>query len=147
MERIALKPLSNCTFWYTYSEPTPKGEKVVVELTHCTNPGGKNSLPYLWHKHGYTDKLLENYWCAQTYVTDTEGNCYSRYNPTIKPKDHTTYTIINGREVPIRGTELDFGWVLEGTEASRKKLLAEIETRAFGAPAESEREEADNSHA
>lgn len=147
VERIRLKSLSDCTHWYTYSEPTPKGEKVVVELTHCTNPGGKNSLPYLWHKHGHTSKVLETYWCAQTYVTNAGGSCYGAYNPTTKPKDTVTHTTINGRDVEYRGHEIDFGWMLEGTEASRKKLLAEIERRAFGAPATSERAEAEDDDA
>lgn len=70
--------------WVYVTESNPKGETLTIELVECTNPGGKNSLPYLWNKEGYTDKILNTYLSIQTYCTDSEGNCCGKYNPQTK---------------------------------------------------------------
>lgn len=106
-------------WFYECEEQTPKGERLVVELCVNENPGGdKSSIPALWHKHGYTPTELSDWWSVQTYVYDAEGNCYGRYNPTIKREE--------ARSV------IDFDWMLPATEANREKILREIERRAFG---------------
>lgn len=56
-------------------ETNAKKETMVIELYECTNPGGKNSLPHLWYKEGWTETELETYLSMNTYVTDSEGNC------------------------------------------------------------------------
>lgn len=103
---------------YTYEELTPKGERLVVELLRFENSGGANSIPARWHKNGYTSTVLCDWWSVQTYAYDTDGNCYMRYNPTVK----------------CEGTRavVDFSWKLSATEENREKILSEIERRAFG---------------
>jgi len=77
------------------TEPNTKGETLVIEMHECTNPGGKDSLPYLWKKHGYIDRVLETYLSIHTYCTDSEGNCYSRYNPQSKLSEDGKRYVIN----------------------------------------------------
>lgn len=104
--------------FYEYEELTPKGERLVVEMLRFDNPGGKNSIPVLWRKHGYTSTVLDDWWSVNTYAYDNEGNCYGRYNPTVKREESRAVT--------------DFDWKLPATEENRERLLREIERRAFG---------------
>lgn len=105
-------------WFYEYQKPTPRGERIVVELCRCENPGGSNSLPVLWNKNGHTSTVLDDWWGVQVYAYDSEGNCWGRYNPTEK------------HDVPR--PVIDFKWMLSATEENREKLLREIERRAFG---------------
>lgn len=99
---------------YEYEERTSQGERLVVEMTLCDNPGGNNSIPRLWHQRGLTEEELATYWAAQTYAYGEEGDCFGRYNPTL-----------------AGAHRIDFDWVLEGTEENREALLREVERRAF----------------
>ena len=96
------------------TEPNQKEETLTIELSECENPGGKNALPYLWYKAGYTDKILDTYLCIHTYCTDSEGNCYSRYNPQTKRSDDGKRNVIN------------FDWMFENTEENKQKLINEV---------------------
>ena len=97
---------------YHFIGRTAAGETLLVTLIKCEDSGGKNSLPALWYKHGYTSKRLATYWTVDTYATDEDGHCWGRYNPTHK------------------GGKLDFSWVLPATEENAASLLAEIVRRA-----------------
>ena len=110
-------------WFYEYEDETPMGERIVVELCRCENTGGSNSLPALWHKHGYTETVLEDWWSIMTYIYDSEGNCYGIYNPQTKTE---VDEYLNRRAV------IDYDWMLPATEVNREKLLREIERRAFG---------------
>lgn len=96
---------------------TPRGERIGVEFTACTNDGSKHSLPNIWYKAGYTPAPLPSYWVVEVYATDAAG-CWGRYNPT--EKRHST----EPRMV------LDFDWMLPATPSNRHKILAEIIRRA-----------------
>lgn len=99
---------------YTATAPTANGERLVVELIRCEDSGGRNSLPALWVKAGYTQERLHSYWAVSTYATEQDGSCWGRYNPTVKA-----------------GTNhLDFDWVLPATEENAERILAEIARRA-----------------
>lgn len=100
--------------WIYITEPNRKEETLTIELSECKNPGGKNALPYLWYKAGYTDKILDTYLCIHTYCTDSEGNCYGRYNPQTKRSDDGERNVIN------------FDWMFENTEENKQKLINEV---------------------
>lgn len=95
------------------TEKNGKDESLMIELSECTNPGGKNSLPYLWYKAGYTDKILDTYLSVDTSCTDSEGNCYHRYNPQTKRSNDGKRNVIN------------FDWMFENTEENKQKLINE----------------------
>ncbi len=99
--------------WITITEPNAKNETLVIELSECTNSGGKDSLPYLWKKHGYTDRVLDTYLSIHTYCTDSEGNCYGRYNPQSKLSEDRKRNVIN------------FDWIFENTEENKQRLINE----------------------
>lgn len=61
---------------------------------------------------GFIDKEPETWWGVQTYVTDRQGRCSGKYNPTTK----------DGK--------LNFEWLLEATEENRQKIIDEIYRRA-----------------
>ena len=105
--------------WITVNEPNAKGETLTIELHRCTNPKGKNALPELWKKHGYIDRVLDTYIVIDTYCTDSEGNCYGRYNPQAKLSDDRKRNVIN------------FDWMFEDTEENEQKLIDEV-LRLFG---------------
>lgn len=98
---------------YHVTEQNEKGETLLIELSECENPGGKNALPVLWKKSGFIDRVLDTYICIHTYVTDTEGNCYGRYNPQNKLSDDRKRYVIN------------FDWMFENTEENKQKLIDE----------------------
>lgn len=99
--------------WIYVTEHNQKDESLTIELAECDNPGGKKSLPYLWYKAGYTNKILDTYLCIHTYCRDSEGNCYGRYNPQIKRSDDGKRDVIN------------FDWMFENTEENKQKLINE----------------------
>ena len=121
MTRYTVDILAETRFLITFEAQSKKNEKIAVEFSKCTNSGTKYSLPYLWKKNGYTDKLLETYWSVNVFATEDGGNgtCYGRYNPTTKIAE-------NGKRMV-----LDFDWLLEATEENAAKLLHEVERRAF----------------
>ena len=70
--------------WIKVIGKNAKQETMTIEIVHCENPGGKNSLPYAWNKNGWTDKVMETYISCNTYVHDSENGCYGGYNVTEK---------------------------------------------------------------
>ena len=102
---------NGCTTWIKVTEPNEKGEILIIELTECTNIGGKNALPVLWKKYGYMNRVLDTYLSIHTYCTDSEGRCCCCYNPQI--------TVADGRRV------INFAWMLENTEENKQKLIGE----------------------
>ena len=95
--------------WIKVIGKNAKQETMTIEIVHCENPGGKNSLPYSWYKNGWTNKVMETYICCHTYVHDSENGCYGGYNVTEK---------YDGKRNVI-----NFDWLLEDTEENRKKII------------------------
>lgn len=145
MDRVKVEERAEGRRWlYTFSEKNEKGELIQVELSKC-EPDNKlgSSLPRLWAKNGFIDRVLESYWCVDTYATEENGNCYGRYNPQVMDKvEVTTEGYYNkekdeyeNREVKKCRHVLNFDWLLEPTEENLIKLLEEVERRAFGVEA------------
>ena len=102
---------------YTFEAQTPKGERLVVDLVKCENHGGGDrSLPNLWKKHGYIDRVLNTWIGVDVYVTDKAGNSRRDYDPTVLDNN---------------GHRINFEWVLEDTPENRARIIAEICRRAF----------------
>ena len=103
------------TVWfYTFTDTNKKGEKVIIELSKCEDNDSKSSLSKLWKQNGYIDRVLDTYWCIQTYVKDTEGNSFGRYNPQHKLSEDKQRMVIN------------FDWMFEATEENKEKLINEV---------------------
>ena len=99
--------------WVNVIGKNAKLETMTIEIVHCENPGGNNSLPYAWYKNGWTNKIMETYIYCDTYVHDSEGGCWGIYNPTVKRSEDGKRNVIN------------FDWMLEDTEENRKKIIEE----------------------
>ena len=120
MRKIRVEEMAKDTRWYvTFEERNAKSEEIIVEFMRCTNPGGKSSLPILWKKNGFIDRILETWWGVQVYVTDSEGRCRGAYDPTSKLSEDGKRMVIN------------FDWMFEATEENAKRILEEIERQAF----------------
>ena len=111
---FTIEQIAEARWFFNFTDTNAKGEKITVELSKCENCDSKNSLPNLWFKHGYTDQILETYWSVETYVTDTEGNCWEQYNPQTKISEDGKRLVIN------------FDWMFEATEENKEKLLNEV---------------------
>ena len=99
-------------WWFTFADRNALGEEIVVEFRKNENTHGKHSLPAMWKRKGFIDKEPETWWGVQTYVTDRQGRCSGKYNPTTK----------DGK--------LNFEWLLEATEENRQKIIDEIYRRS-----------------
>ena len=113
MMKYTLEKGNGSLTWIRVTEANKKEETLTIELVECINPRGKNSLPFLWHKARYTNKVLDTYLCIHTYCRDSEGNCFNRYNPQIKESEDGKRNVIN------------FDWMFENTEENKQKLINE----------------------
>lgn len=100
---------------YTFEDQTPKGERLVVDLVRCENPGGSRSIPNFWKAAGLIDRVLDTWIGVDVYVTSEDGTCRGDYNPQE-----------SGIELKI-----NFDWMLEDTPENRDRIIAEICRRAF----------------
>lgn len=95
--------------WFVYVEPNEDDLEFLIELTFCfPDNKSQNSLPNLWYKHGFIDRVLENYFGIDTYLTNEKG-CFGGVNPT---------------EINLgnRGI-VNFENMLEITESNIKKII------------------------
>lgn len=97
---------------FTFVKPNNKGEKMEVEIVHCEG-SGKKSLPYLWYKNGFTDRVINKYLTCHCYA-EKDGRVYRKYNPFADK------------------TEINFVWLLEDTEENVQKLIDEVARRFYG---------------
>ena len=96
-------------WFFEFEEKNKKGEKIICGLALCEC----SKLPKLWKKNGYINRVLENYWDLDIYVTDKDNNYYEKYNPQI------------------RGQKINFEWMFEATDKNKEKLLNEVYRLAF----------------
>ena len=107
---------------YEFFGTTPRGERVIAEISECYPSDGKgwgkHGLPTLWHKAGYTKEVLPNYLCLHVWAYDKDGQCWGMYNPQSKLS-------WDGKRFVI-----DFDWILTVSPENRDRLLAEVVRRA-----------------
>lgn len=118
----------NCAL-YTFADLNARGEKIQFELSRCGDglENCKNSLPYLWKKSGYINRVLPNYWCVSVYATENNGNCWGWYNPQTLDYKRTDK---DGKTIESRYI-INFDYMFEATEENKQKLIDEIYKRAF----------------
>lgn len=91
-----------------FIDPMRDDEEFMIEVRFNKDFGG-NSIPYLWHKFGYTDKVLDNYIIINTYRTNKDGFCVNHYNPQINEKH-----------------KINFDYILETNEENLKILIDKV---------------------
>lgn len=84
MRKYTVEKMSETRELITFAELNAKGEKIQIELVKGTYSGHNYSLPYLWKKHGYIDRILETYWSITTYATENggKGTCWGALQST-----------------------------------------------------------------
>lgn len=113
-KKYTIEQMAETRWVYTFTDTNKKGESLIIELSKNEDSSFKNSLPKLWYKNGYTNRILESYWSIGTYVKDSEGQSYGRYNPQHKISDDKKRSALN------------FDWMLEATEENKEKLINEV---------------------
>lgn len=102
--------------WIAINKANSDGETLIFELTKCINPGGKNSIPALWYKNGYTKTLLSSFWSLDTFVTHEKYGCYRAYDPTVKDNH-----------------QINFDYILEATPENAEIIVKEMIRRFLAA--------------
>jgi hypothetical protein len=113
-KEYTIEQMSESRWLYTFTDTNAKGEKLIIELSKCKDNSYKDSLPKLWKKNGYINRVLEAYWSIETFVTDTEGNCWGKYNPQHKLSKDKKRIILN------------FDWIFEANKINKEKLINEV---------------------
>lgn len=110
--KMIIEKMGGHRTFYKFIEKNELGETLTVEISE-TYPDNtnKNSLPNLWKQHGFTNKLYNSYLNVDCYVTDKDGTCWGKYNPTEKLADDKKRNVIN------------FDYMLEVNEENKQYLL------------------------
>lgn len=91
-----------------------KGERIMIEFSYCfPDNTNKNSLPNLWKKYGYIDRVLESYISIDVIATDKDGNSWGKYNPQVK------------------SNKINFDFMLEVNKENKIKLMETVAKLAF----------------
>lgn len=111
--KMIIEKMGEHRTFYKFTEKNKKGETLVVEIseTFVDNSLKSDTLPKLWKNHGFTNKLYNSYLNVNCYVTDKNGTCWGRYNPTEKLAEDGKRNVIN------------FDYMLEVSEENKKYLL------------------------
>lgn len=113
VEHFTREDRANGFRWlYRCDAPNAKGETLAVEVMYCDDPGGKDSLPKLWHRNGSCDYIPE-WWALTTCVEDSDGRARRAYCPQVT-EDHR---------------HIDFNWHLPATPENLVRLLNETYRR------------------
>lgn len=118
MRNYKIEKASETREYLIFEDQNAKGEKISIEFVRCTDSDYKRSLPKLWKKKGYIDRVLKTYWSIDVMATDKKGT-WGRYNPQVKLSEDDKRQIIN------------FEWMFEATPENKKKLIEEVERLAF----------------
>ncbi len=86
-------------------EPVRDDKEFIIEV-YFREVYGKNAIPELWFKNGYTNKVLNNYMCISTCCRDKDGILSAKFNPQSKGIH-----------------EINFDYMLESNQENLKKLI------------------------
>lgn len=116
MEKYTVEEMAPTRWFYYCNEKNAKGERLLVEVEKIiVNLEDKKEAMNLWKKEGVIKNAFPTWWSIHNYVHDTEGNGFKAYNPTVK------------------GSTLNFDWMLEATEENLNLLLEEVYNRFMSA--------------
>lgn len=117
-EKYTVEEMAPTRWFYYCNEKNAKGERLLVEVEKIiVNLEDKKEAMNLWKKEGVIKNAFPTWWSIHNYVHDTEGNGFEAYNPTVK------------------GSTLNFDWMLEAIEENLNLILEEVYSRfmaAFG---------------
>ena len=103
------------------------GDRFTVEAMTVTHDlKDRHDLMNLWKKGGFIQKALPTHIAVDTYYYDNEGNCWGKYNVTVKAAGN--------RRI------LDVDYIKEATPENELELVAEciklaVEDGAINSPA------------
>lgn len=108
--------------WFIYVEPNEDDLEFLIELTFCyPDNESQYRLPNLWYKHGFIDRVLENYFGIDTYLT-TEKGCFGGVNPTeINLGNRSVVNFENTLEITEENVKKIIEMTIEEYKASGKK--------------------------
>lgn len=121
------KSISGNTEYLEFCKKNSKEESLVMTIIHCKDCGLSNSLPKLWYKNGYTDKIFTTYLIVHDRVETKDKTYIDKYNPTIKTEERKDF---NGK-VYASHNVIDFDWLLEDNEHNVQFLINEIAKRFY----------------
>ena len=109
-DKFTLKQRTSTSYEVRFTEKNSLNEMLILQINEVYPPKCENSLPNLWKKHGFTDKILDNYLILDVCVIDENGYEYHKYNPQIAKKSDGNRSI-------------NFDYMLEVSEANMYKLI------------------------
>ena len=112
-DKIILKQRTSTSYEVRFKEKNHLNEALILQINEVYPPKCENSLPILWKKYGYTDKILDNYYILDVCAFDENGYEYHKYNPQI------TKNIDGNRSI-------NFDYMLEVSEANMYKLIDNV---------------------
>ena len=100
------------------------GPSFIVETSTVSHDfKSRHDLMNVWKKAGFISKKLPTHISVNTYYTDEKGQCWGRYNVTIKPSDDGKRQVVN------------FDFLREATPENERELVAECIRLAVNAGA------------
>jgi len=111
--KMTLKQRTSTSYEVRFIEKNNLNEVLILQINEVYPPKCKNSLPNLWKKYGFTDKILDSYYILDVCVIDENGYEYHKYNPQIAKKSDGNRSI-------------NFDYMLEVSEANMYKLIDNV---------------------
>ena len=111
--KMTLKQRTDTSYEVRFIEKNNLNEYLILQINEVYPPKCENSLPNLWKKLGFTDKILDNYYILDVCVIDENGYEYHKYNPQIAKNE-------DGNR------EINFDYMLEVSEANMYKLIESV---------------------
>ena len=112
-DNFILKQRTSTSYEVRFKEKNNLNENLILQINEVYPPKCKNSLPNLWKKYGFTDKILDSYYILDVCVINENSYEYHKYNPQI------TKNIDGNRSI-------NFDYMLEVSEANMYKLIDSV---------------------